>query len=87
MDTGFEPRQGLNFQLVLPGDYRPTEKLAVAHELATRIVSLPRVEAAGFTDAPPLAGGILLAPFVPPGMTDAAWNSGPMRERPALRSE
>ena len=67
---GYDPRNVLSFQLVLPQEYPVSRKEALAHELASRLSALPRVEAAGFASLPPLAGGALAyGVFQPPGRT------------------
>jgi hypothetical protein len=50
VDLGFNPQHVLSFDLVLPEHYLAERKLTVAQDLATRLRSLPRVAAAGFTD-------------------------------------
>jgi predicted permease len=70
--TGYNPSNVLMFQLALPREYAPVRKSDLAHDLASRLRSLPQVEAAGFTNLPPLAGGVLaFGIFVPPGRTSS----------------
>ena len=52
---GFDPGAQI-FQLVSPGDYTRTRKVALAYELARRVEGLPGVEAAGFINLSPLTG-------------------------------
>ncbi len=67
---GYDPTNVLSFQLVLPQEYPVARKEAVAHELASRLNALPRVQAAGFASLPPLAGGAFAyGVFQPPGRT------------------
>src|SRR5688572_16770395 len=54
LPLGFD-RDTQIFQLVSPGEYRPSRKVALASEVLERLNSLPGVTAAGFTNmAPPL---------------------------------
>lgn len=73
VDPGFDPRGVLSFELVLPGNATAERKLEVATAVVDRLQTRPGVTAAGFTDIPPLAGGIfiVMGNFVPQGMTDA----------------
>lgn len=67
---GYDPTNVLSFQLVLPQEYPVSRKEALAHELASRLSALPRVQAAGFASLPPLAGGAFAyGVFQPPGRT------------------
>jgi predicted permease len=67
---GYDPTNVLSFQLVLPQEYPVSRKETLAHELASRLSALPRVEAAGFASLPPLAGGTFAyGVFQPPGRT------------------
>jgi putative ABC transport system permease protein len=69
VDLGYDPANVLTFELVLPQQIEGPRKLALADELATRLASLPGVQAAGFTGAAPLStmpGGWVLTP---PGAT------------------
>jgi putative ABC transport system permease protein len=72
VDAGFDPRGVLHFELVIPGDYTPEQKLAVSEELVARLGSYPAVSSVGFTDSPPLQRAVLLASgWVPEGRTAA----------------
>jgi predicted permease len=77
VDLGYNPANALTFELVLPHELEGSRKLALANELATRLASLPGVQAAGFTGAAPLStmpGGWVLTP---PGRTPAEVFSQP----------
>src|SRR5204863_6621895 len=54
IDTGFDTRGVLAFDLVVPGDSTAERKIEVAEALVARLTSDPRVTAAGFAEAPPL---------------------------------
>jgi predicted permease len=70
VDTGYDASSVLTFQLVLPPRYPAPRKAAVAHDLAARLTSIGGVRAAGFTNAPPLAGATLYTGVLtPPGRT------------------
>jgi putative ABC transport system permease protein len=72
VDAGFDPRSVLSFELVIPGNYTPEQKLAVSEELVARLDANPLVSSVGFTDSPPLQRAVLLASgWVPEGMTEA----------------
>jgi predicted permease len=73
IDSGFDTRGVLAFELVVPGDATAERKLEVAEELVERLTSQSRIASAGFTDVPPLTPGIAItmAGFVPEGMTEA----------------
>jgi predicted permease len=66
VDLGYDPTNALTFELVLPQQFEGPRKLALANELATRLASLPGVQAAGFSGAAPLStmngGWVLTAP-------------------------
>lgn len=67
---GYDPANVLSFQLVVPAEYPIARKESLAHELAARLQALPGVEAAGFANLPPLAGGAFAyGLFLPPGRT------------------
>jgi putative ABC transport system permease protein len=53
VDVGFDTDTQI-FRLISPGQYPRSRKLALAHDLATRLHGLPGVEAAGFVNTPPL---------------------------------
>jgi predicted permease len=55
VDLGFDPRQTVSFDLVLPGHYLAERKLDIANAVAERLSGLRGVIAAGFTDGPPLS--------------------------------
>ena len=55
VDLGFDPRQTLSFDLVLPDHLLARDKLEVAETVAARLTALPGVQAAGFIDGPPLS--------------------------------
>lgn len=55
VDLGFDPRGVLTFDLVLPEHYVAERKLQVAEQVADRLIAIPGVTAAGFTDGPPLS--------------------------------
>jgi predicted permease len=66
VDLGYDPASTLTFELVLPPQVDGVRKLALANELATRLATLPRVQAAGFTGAAPLStlnGAWVLTPL------------------------
>src|SRR5688572_23063941 len=70
VNTGYDPRNVLMFQVVPPSSYPVPRKSALAHDLVARLQQLPYVNAAGFTNLPPLAGGFLMfGIFVPEGRT------------------
>ena len=73
LDTGFDTRGVLTFDLVVPGNSTAERKLEVAEALAARLTSDPRVTAAGFAEAPPLLPSFTFvsAIVVPEGKTDA----------------
>ena len=73
IDTGFDTRGVLAFDLVVPGESTAERKLEMAEALAARLKSDPRVTSAGFSEAPPLMPGFMLisAVLVPEGKTDA----------------
>ncbi|MEO8467744.1 MAG: ADOP family duplicated permease [Gammaproteobacteria bacterium] len=73
IDTGFDTRGALAFDLVVPGDATAERKIEVAEALVARLTSDPRVTAAGFSEAPPLLPSFLYvsAMLVPEGKTDA----------------
>lgn len=52
-------------------------KLQIAQELIARVRLLPKVEAAGFTNSPPLENLSLNASLLPPGMTDREYLVSP----------
>ena len=71
VDLGFDPRNVLTFQLVLPPPPPPGERQqAIIERIVERLQSDPRVISAGYTNIPPFLavteiGGL----FVPPGFT------------------
>jgi putative ABC transport system permease protein len=64
LHLGFDRRAQI-FQLIAPGEYARSRKLAIALEITSRLRALPRVEAAGFTNLVPLEGGVNRTAFVP----------------------
>jgi putative ABC transport system permease protein len=85
VDTGYDASNVLTFQLVLPRQYPPARKASVAHDLAARLALIAGVSAAGFTNAPPLAGATLyMGVFTPPGRTAEQMMRDPAR--PQTRS-
>jgi putative ABC transport system permease protein len=60
VDLGFDARNVLSFELVVPGDYSPDRKLEAAEALVARLRSHPQVARVGFTDIAPLTPGIML---------------------------
>jgi putative ABC transport system permease protein len=60
VDLGFDPRNVLTFELVIPGDYTPERKMQVAEELVARMRNHTQISRIGFTDIPPLSPGISL---------------------------
>jgi putative ABC transport system permease protein len=60
VDLGFDARNVLSFELVVPGDYSPDRKLETAEALVARLRSHPQVARVGFTDIAPLTPGIML---------------------------
>jgi len=66
VDIGFDPGV-LTFELVAPGSYSPTQRLALAQRVSDELRSLPTVTAAGFTDRPPFSrmGPSWQGPVVP----------------------
>jgi predicted permease len=72
VDAGFDPRGVLTFELVMPGDYTPEQKLAATETLTERLRANPRVASVGYTDTPPLQRAVNLAGgFIPEGSTEA----------------
>jgi putative ABC transport system permease protein len=71
IDTGFGTANVLNFQLVLPRQYAPAQKLALAEDLAGRLRLLPQVLAVGFTNDPPLTQTSLGGSLIPSSITPA----------------
>jgi predicted permease len=73
IDPGFDTRNVLSFELVVPGDSTAERKLEIAETIVARLEGDPRVTSAGFTDIPPLtpAFNIIMGSFVPPGKTQA----------------
>ena len=70
LPMGYDPANVLSFQLVVPAEYPISRKEHLAHELAGRLQALPGVDAAGFSNLPPLAGGAFAyGLFLPPGRT------------------
>ncbi len=55
VDLGFDPRQTLSFDLVLPDSLLAWDKLRIAETITARLSALPGVTAAGFSDGPPLS--------------------------------
>jgi putative ABC transport system permease protein len=64
LHLGFDRRAQI-FQLITPGAYARSRKLAIAQEIARQLRTQPRVEAAGFTNAVPLEGSINRITVVP----------------------
>ncbi|HEX7237544.1 MAG TPA: FtsX-like permease family protein, partial [Gammaproteobacteria bacterium] len=60
VDLGFDARNVLSFELVVPGDYSPDRKLETAEAFVAKLRSLPQVTRVGFTDIAPLTPGIML---------------------------
>jgi putative ABC transport system permease protein len=73
IDPGFDPRNVLSFELIVPGDSTAERKLELAETLVARMMSDPRVVSAGFADIPPLTANIriVMGTFIPQGMTAA----------------
>jgi putative ABC transport system permease protein len=73
IDTGFDPRGVLSFEVVVPGDVTAERKLEVADAIVARLTADPRVTSAGYTDLPPLMGNfsLIMGAFVPEGRTQA----------------
>jgi putative ABC transport system permease protein len=73
IDTGFDPRGVLSFELVVPGDATAERKLEVADAIVARLEADGRVASAGYTDLPPLMGNfsLIMGAFVPEGRTQA----------------
>jgi putative ABC transport system permease protein len=73
VDPGFDGKNVLSFDLVIPDDYSAERKLQVAEDLTSRLRIDSRITRAGFTDAPPLqAVTFYFSQFVPPGYTGQA---------------
>jgi len=85
VDKGYDPRQVLAFQLVLPGEY-PTARKAESIEAVLRGVrAMPGVTVAGFAYAGILIGvQDTVGSFVPPGRTVEAVSKE--ADRPRLKS-
>ncbi|HXS78627.1 MAG TPA: ABC transporter permease, partial [Gammaproteobacteria bacterium] len=73
IDTGFDARGALSFELVVPGDSTAERKLELADTIVARLEADGRVTSAGYTDLPPLMGNfsLIMGAFVPPGKTQA----------------
>lgn len=54
------------FQLVPPGEYARSRKLALAYEVGERLRRHPGVKAVGFTNTPPFATDSMRGTFLPP---------------------
>ncbi len=89
IDTGFDPRGVLAFDLVVPGESTAERKLEVAEALVARLESDSRVTSAGFTEMAPLTPGIILitAVFVPEGMTAAELREEQRTQTPGERTQ
>src|SRR5688572_21806447 len=92
IDTGYDERGVLNFELVVPRNATAERKLEVAEAVATRLRQDSRVTEVGYVDLPPLIGtGFwIMADFVPESMTAAqfqdAENALPRLERTGTRT-
>jgi putative ABC transport system permease protein len=73
IDTGFDPRGVLSFELVVPGDSTAERKLEVANTIVARLEADARVTRVGYTDLPPLMGNfsLTIGGFAPEGRTPA----------------
>jgi putative ABC transport system permease protein len=73
IDPGFDPRNVLSFEVVVPGDSTAERKLEIAETIVARLEADARVVRAGYTEIPPLtpAFSLTMALFVPEGKTQA----------------
>jgi putative ABC transport system permease protein len=70
VNTGYDPMNVLSFQLVLPPEYAPSRKAAIADQLTRKLRALAEVRSVGFTNMPPLTGATVhYGVFVPRGHT------------------
>lgn len=70
VDIGFNPRDALSFELVMPAEYGGRRKLQIAEQLVDRLSADSRITSVGFTDVPPLQPGISVSrDFTPQGMS------------------
>jgi predicted permease len=70
VNTGYDPRNVLNFQLVFPAGGSVQQRMMLIETLISRLEAHPGVESAGFTNiAPFLSLTEYPGLFVPPGMT------------------
>ena len=85
VETGYDPTNVLTFQVMSPTDRdaeSQIEQLAIADALTQRLVTLPQVEAVGFTQMPPLAGMVWRHPVTVPGVSaDAMAEQAPPEVR------
>ena len=61
VESGFDPEGVVHFQLVVPQEQPLEQKLRAAVELTARLQAWPHVQAAGFTNSPPLVNSSLFA--------------------------
>ncbi|HEX7235888.1 MAG TPA: ABC transporter permease [Gammaproteobacteria bacterium] len=101
VETGFDPRRTLSFEVVMPGEYAAERRIAAAEQLIARLRAHPQVTSVGFTSAPPLQpglnlpGGVPVLPpgasigmdFAPQGTSAEARNEEEDRDRGALRTQ
>jgi predicted permease len=80
VNTGYDPRNVLNFQLVFPAGGSVHQRMALIETLISRLEAHPGVESAGFTNiAPFLSLTEYPGLFVPPGMPRDEMLQDPLR--------